>query len=200
MNKITPLIVIAAVCFIALLFLSSPKKYETPEAVATEDRAHWKLLDEPNVDYQALFPTPPKAVFNNSIDPKTKLLRTYKLYVAEALDTTLFLITRIQFPKDYNPSEDPTTLETIVNELVANGPTNALKNMTELEFNGDQAVKFTIENDNKMVIMGLAFIHGQSIFILSRVSTEKKVNQNEFDYFVKSFKFKNLNPENPAIK
>ena len=196
MNKITSLIVIVAVCLIALLFILSPAGYKPPDPVLTEETIEsWKLFDDPSVNYQASFPTVPKTASNNALDPKTRQLRIYKLYAAEALNGTLFLITEIQFPGDYNPNLDPTLLETIVSELVANGPTNSLKNMTQLQYNGMEALKFTIENDTNMVIMGLAFIHEQSVFILSRASTADKVNQNEFEYFVKSFKFKTPSTE-----
>lgn len=203
MNKTIPLIVIIVVCLIALLFLRGVGQVgQAPENVAAvEPGTHWKLFNDSNTDYQAMFPTPPKAAFNNTLDPKSKQMRVYKLYVSEALDATLFLITEIQFPKDYNPSDDPTILETIVDELVANAPTNSLKESERVQFNGEEALRFKIMNADKMVVMGLAFIHNQSVFILSRVSTEAKVNQKEFDYFTKSFKFKSSNEPsktNPA--
>jgi len=194
MKKTTLLIVILVLCLFALLFMrgwdTTATTTKTAPAAAVNGFSHWKVLDDQTLEYSAQFPAEIKSISKSTPDPKTKINRNYKFFASEALDATAYLITEIQFPKDYNPSSDPTLLETIVNELVANGPTNTLKESENVQFRGDEALKFKIENDQKQVVMGLAFIHGQSVFILQRVSKEDKINQKEFDYFADSFKFK----------
>lgn len=206
MNKTVPLLAIIVVCLAVLFFIrgNNPGKDQTSAPPAKEVLAQWKVHEDPNHQYEVSFPTPPRAVSNNALDPKTKQLKIYKLQVSEALDATLFMVTQIQFPPDFDPAKDPTILDDTVKELVANAPTNTLKDLEQTTFNGDEAVKFTIESADKIVIHGVAFVRNKIIYILSRVSKEDKENIGEFDHFVKSFKFKEksegeaipLNPKN----
>lgn len=192
MNKTVPLLAIVVVCLAVLFFVrgSNQGKYQSAEPPAQEALAQWKVHEDPSHQYEVSFPTPPRVASNNALDPKSKQLKIYKLQVSEALDATLFMVTQIQFPPDYNPALDPTILEDTVKDLVANAPTNSLKDIQQIVFNGDEAVKFTIESADKIVIHGVAFVHSKSIYILSRVSKEDRVNLGEFDHFLKSFKFK----------
>lgn len=192
MNKTLPLLAIVVFCLFVLLFLRGfdQGNKHVAEPQAKEMLAQWKVHEDSNHQYEVSFPTPPRTASNNAVDPKTRQLKIYKLHVSEALDATLYMVTQIQFPPDFNPADDPTILDDTVKDLVANGPTNSLKEIQQETFNGDTAVKFTIENAEKIVIYGVAFIHDKSIFILSRVSKEDRENISEFEHFIKSFKFK----------
>lgn len=154
--------------------------------------ADWKDFKAPSGKFRVMLPTLPQHATQTAKDPKTQQPRLYDMYVAEKEDGSMFMISLIKFP---DSKETPEFIQkTVVNDLLASNPTNQLKNMKIGEYKTFKTLDFSIEN-NDMTIDGMTFVDGDTLYLLSGIFHNGSYDENEYQYFVKSF---DLSPITPA--
>lgn len=147
----------------------------------------WKDYSPESKEFHVSLPTVPNVTSQSALDNRTAKKKHYKIFLSEQLDSSLYVITAISFGPDNKPENDIHILENTVADMVAQGVNNQLKSAIETTFQGRKAVKFEIESDENH-ISGIAFVYKNKLYLLTRISKLDKVNEEEFNRFISSFK------------
>lgn len=148
--------------------------------------AKWHLFAAPNGKFKVLFPALPQHASENVVDPKTKEVRQYDMYVSEKNDGTIFMITEIMFPAPVDTATADTLLKKAMNDMVESNPKNKLKTMSFKDTHSTKALNFAIQNE-QIEISGEAFLAGETLYVLTTLGKAGSYNPKEFDFFTNSF-------------
>ncbi len=177
--------------FVIYRFVGSYTPLSTNESITPiEDKGaygEWKEFTAPTEKFKALFPLHPRHVAESSQDPYTQSVRRYNIYVSEQLDSTIYMITSVNFTEKFNPEKDDRILTNTVTDMVSSNGQNALVSMDETTFQGRKSVKFQIDNGKTNHIEGITFVADKTLYILTRISKKGNVNDEEFERFIRSF-------------
>lgn len=149
--------------------------------------AEWKEFTAPSGNFKGIFPLTPKQLSESSQDPRSHAMRRYNIYIAEQLDSTVYMVTTINFTEKFNPEQDSHILANTIADMVASNAQNTLVSTTEETFQGRKALKFNIDNGKAHHIIGLTFVADKTLFIITRISKNEKNSDEDFDHFVKGF-------------
>lgn len=152
----------------------------------------WKEFSPDGMEFKVSMPIAPRVITQSAFDIRTAKKKLYNIYVAEHLDSSLYIVTMISFPAGNLPEKDLQILENTVADLVSQGPNNTLKSAVESSYQGNKAVRFVIDSDTHE-IMGITFVANQKLYILTRISKLDKINEAEFNRFLSSFKLAKMN-------
>lgn len=156
----------------------------------------WVDFRSPSGKFEAKFPTKPQQAKERLVDPKTKEVREYDMYVSENVGS-IYMVSLITFSEVRTPEEQTDLLTTVMNNMVNASKTNVLKTMNMGNFNDHKALDFSIQNGD-VEIQAKAFIVDKILYVLTCVTKQINSEPTEFHYFVDSFK---LTPEgNPSPK
>ena len=149
----------------------------------------WLLFTPAHKSFEVLMPRHPRAMahtVNNSINHSR---RHYNLYVAEELDASLFIVQEVIF-SNKEPGGLPFALvNEMIEETLASNPSNMLLFKEELQYKEYPAIKFSIENDNDLIV-GMGFIDNEALYLLTRLSMKRNKNEKAFEYFIDNFKLR----------
>lgn len=151
----------------------------------------WKDYSPESKEFHVTLPTIPNVTSQSALDYRTSKKKLYKIFISEQLDSSLYVITTISFAEDNKPENDLHVLENTIADVVAQGVNNQLKSAVETTYQGRKAVRFEIESDVNH-ISGIAFIYQNKLYLLTRISKLNKVNEDEFNRFISSFKLNEI--------
>lgn len=134
-------------------------------------------------------PTFPQKADQTVVDPQTKETREYHIYLAERFDTTIFMVTLIDFPYGIKTSKE-LVMEGMKESLVKANPSNVIAEETRDQFLGHPSLSFTIDSKEKYAKYRVFFVD-DTLYMLGEIAKRERFNLGEFDYFVEHFK---LNP------
>lgn len=128
--------------------------------------------------------------------PGSDLKRRYDMYASENMDGTVFLVTVATYPDniDINQNGEKMIRENI-DELVSNHSENRLAKVDSEVFKGYQALSFNIQNGEHQV-EGKALKDGNRVYILTYSPFMKDKDQDEYQYFIDSFRILKSSPAN----
>lgn len=196
MNKAF-LVTIAALLAGGLAYLGFDRitsKGESPVML----KEQWEEYTPTSGRFTVFLPGIPQYVRDVVDIPDTKLKRYYEVYASEEKDSTVYMISVITYPKEFDTKNPEELLDGIIREFSASRPDNKLgnveKNHQEIPPNSD----FTIEN-GEFTIKGHALVKDQTMIVLSCIAPKDLFNEKEYEMFIKSFKLLNTNnsPEKP---
>lgn len=205
MSKTTWLIAGAIIAILAIFLIrvnetptgttpAVPEKLSASGASSTasnsSDFHNWHEFSPPSAKFKVLVPTPPQHATEKFEDPKTKENRKYDMYVSEADNGTIFIISQIAMMEP-TAKIDQNVLTNVMNDILSANPKSKLKNMQMGKYHENPSLDFSIEND-QVNIDGKAFISGNTLFMLTSVAKLANYKKPEFDFFVNSFQ---LTPE-----
>lgn len=152
----------------------------------------WKEYSPESKKFSASFPVVPQNATEVVPIPKSDKKRVYDMFVSEQINGTIYMISQITYPNDYDTSAEKTLLHMIVDEMMTSNPNNKLDKIADEVFQGHKAVAFTIEN-KEIKIEGKTFMVGKMLYILTYMAKTPDFTDVEFDHFIKSFKLLNEN-------
>lgn len=192
MKKITIVLVCLALIGSSLLFVYQPQKNSQSEI----DRfSTWKPFIPASRLFKASLPYKPQYGKDAIAIPNSDKMRRFDMYASENIDGSLFLISMITYPPEINVSQDADEiLQKNVEEIVANKPGNRLSKMNKGVFKAFKALDFDFENQ-KYQVSGKAFVNGNIVYILTYSTIDKKVDPEEFNYFIDSFQLNDGVPQ-----
>lgn len=183
-------ILVAAMIFISVYFAKDA--YEIlpgmpPKPLANEhmEAEGWYEFKAPE-KFKLLFPTMPQHASESIIDPKTKELKKYDMYVSEKGTGSIFMLTTITFPENKKFDNADDILKNMVNDMVNVNPKNKLENMKEGTFKNMKSVDFSIVNDD-VHLQGKEFINGQTLYVLAAMEKKQSYSEKEVQHFFESF-------------
>jgi hypothetical protein len=180
--------IILAIYFVLLNYTDSYKILPLDVATTTEapDFESWQLFSSEKGGFSVMFPNIPHQATENVLNPKSQEYKKYNMYVSEMPNGTIFMVTRITYPKELDEKDRQEILTIILDDMLSQNPDNKLKASKFVDFRNLKALDFIIENE-AVVILGKSFLDTKTLTILSRISKKENPSQEEFDYFVNSF-------------
>ncbi|KIA77974.1 hypothetical protein DB43_FG00330 [Parachlamydia acanthamoebae] len=199
MSRMIFLLVILAAVAMTYLFVDYAKdSYKilpvTKEVSAAGPKTPWLNFRSPSGKFEVKFPKQPQHATEKLVDPKTKEVREYDMYVAENEIGDVYMISLITFNEVDTPDEQASLLTSVMNNMVNASTKNVLKTMENGFFQDRQSLDFTIQN-GEAEIQAKAFIVDKILYVLTCVSKKLSNAPTEFDYFVHSFQL--LNEKKP---
>jgi len=147
--------------------------------------------------FQVSLPSPPKYGNDSILIPGTEIKRRFDVYASEQVDGTLFLISMITYPLDYDVSSSSDILRQNINELVEHKKDNHLIGISEKTIEKRPSFDFIFENQ-EMKVEGVGVHDDHLVYMLSYISKRDDFDSEEFKHFVDSFKI--LKPSKDVLK
>lgn len=153
--------------------------------------AEWREFTAQTGKFEVLLPAAPQyakeAVPIPNMEDKK---RRYEMYVSEKMNSTIFMVSLITYPSDFDMSNIDEMLHSAVDEMMQTNPKNRLTKNEDSQFNGNQALDFEIDN-MEYHIAGKVFLVGKTVYLLTYIAKDDNFNLKEYEHFIDSFKLLN---------
>ncbi len=165
-----------------------------PKKLKFEKFETWVEYTPPTEKFTVMVPVRPQHASERLVDPTTRQLRVYNMYVSESLDGTAFMISLINFPDlDAATVNKDHLMSRAMHDMVSSNKKNELVDLEKGFFKGFNSFDFKIQNPIN-VIQTKTFVDGNTMFVLSTITREQEDKSEEYDYFIESFKLKGESP------
>jgi len=145
----------------------------------------WHEFSSPHEDFKVLIPSLPQHASEIIKDPKTQKNQKYDVFVSEADDGTVFMITLIT-PLEGTDEKSEDLLNRVIQDLSkASEKSKILKKKTGV-YKGYPSIDFSIENP-QVTVNGKAFVKDKTLYMLSSVTKAERYAKEEVDFFINSF-------------
>lgn len=152
--------------------------------------ATWRKFTPRSGLFEVLVPGNPQYVKDYLPIPNTDLKKRYDIYVSEKVDGTTFLINVISYPADYEIKSSKETIHQNIEELKSNRTNNPLNTLWEEMLADGKSLNFAFENQDYR-IQGHSIHDDRIIYLLSYISKKETFDDDEYEYFIRSFKLLN---------
>ena len=150
----------------------------------------WKEFTPRNGKFTVMFPIIPQHVSEILPFPGGKGNVKYDVYMAQEPDSSVFMISAIQYPEDFDTSDSAMLLDSVMNDMLGGNPQNHLNSKQESQFQNYPSIDFSIIND-EYLIRCKAFIQAKNLYVLSMIDHSMHRVDSDFVNFVNSFR---INP------
>jgi hypothetical protein len=193
MNK-SVVLTIFAFLFLGVVFTAINLKsafkiipINSKEEVTVAPYSEWMEFVPESKKFKVLFPAYPQNAKESVTIPNTDKKRRYDMFVSQKLNNTIFMISQITYPADYNASDIQGQLHEIVEELVRGNVGNTLKSIEDTTFLNYPALDFQITN-KEYSVAGKCFMKDKTIYLFTYIARHSDYNLEEYHYFIDSFK------------
>lgn len=146
----------------------------------------WKKFVPTTEKFTVYLPSVPKYAIDIVNVPNTDVKRWYEMYVSEEINGTVYLINLITYHPDFDISDVKGLLNNVVNEIVSSNLNNHVVEKKESTFKERPSLFFHITNQS-IVVKGVAFLVGKTVYLLTYTATKENFQEKEFDQFIHSF-------------
>jgi hypothetical protein len=160
---------------------------ETSPTLKAAPFSDWREFVQSNNKFTVQLPVVPQNATETVSIPNSDKKRDYDMYVSEQLNGTIYLISLITYPKDFNTADESHLLHEIVDEMVKANPNNQLVEVKDETVQGQKAVGYTI-NNKEISVKGKAIAEGKVVYIISYMAKTPDFTQAEYEHFINSFK------------
>lgn len=148
--------------------------------------ASWREFSPESGSFQVLFPAVPQFAKEAVNIPNTDKKRRYEMYASETVNGTVFMVSVITYPQDYDTTNQTQTIESVIDELVVSDPANHLLESRQAVFLAFPAMDFHMVN-KEFDIEGKSFMDGKTVYVLTYVARNNDYNREDYDHFIHSF-------------
>lgn len=189
---------IILVCLV-LLGIGAYYAYDTwlADAGKKEYFSTWKKFVPSSKLFEVYLPNPPQYGKDFIKIPDSDKNRRYDMYASEKLDGSLFLISVITYPPEYDTSQSLTILRQNIDELMHQKAGNHLNTLLNKMFQNHSSVDFDFEN-KEFKVEGRAVHDDHIVYMLSYITKKENYSEDEYDFFINSFKI--LKPSKEVIR
>lgn len=154
-----------------------------------KDYENWQEFAPSSGAFKVLVPSTPQHVSDKTNDPKTKSARRDDVYIAEKKNGNVLMIHMITY-EDQREAQgaEEDLLQNFMNDMLASNPQNKLVNSTPALYKGKKSLDFVIENETFNYDVR-AFLHKNTVVVLSSVSRKPFHDIKDFEFFINSFEF-----------
>lgn len=147
----------------------------------------WKEFNPRSGLFQISLPNPPQYGKDFSEIPNSDKKRRYDIYASEKVDGTLFLVTAITYPPEYEmePSDDIHDLN--IRELMHSKENSQLNKMFQNAMDDRNYTDFNFQN-NEFDVQGRSIHDDHIVYLLTYITKKENVDGAEYEHFINSFK------------
>lgn len=184
MNKgLVFLVVIAIVGFAGYRIF---KDWGSHHGLSTPDK-HWIQFIPPNHKFQVAFPTSPHYVEDKLPIPESDKKRGYQIYASEEMDSSVYMLSIVSYPSDYDTSKEIEVLNKLVDELIKKHDVKSIKSRTNGTWEGKIAQEVALINKGMEVRGKAIFGDDKTIYVLVYSGPQDNFSEDEYRHFVDSF-------------
>ncbi|MFI0434611.1 MAG: hypothetical protein ACH350_02635 [Parachlamydiaceae bacterium] len=180
-----------AIAFIGLIIIGfvSLNVYQDMELLKGEedDFAAWKSFIPHSGLFQVSLPNLPHYGKDFLPIAGTEMKKRYDIYASEQVDGTLFLVSVVTYPPEYDVSLSEEILRKNIDELIHNKPDNRLVKIDRKIEGEHDSFLFVFENQ-EFEVEGKAIQDGHVVYLLTYTAKKDELDAPEFDHFIDSFK------------
>jgi hypothetical protein len=165
-------------------------------AVSTLD---WKEFNPNNGKFTVFLPTLPQHASDAVPLPSGLGFIKYDMYLSQERDGTVFMISMIQYPNDYDTANAQMLLENVMKELMGGNVHNKLKTSQKGMYKDLPCLDFLIEN-NEILIRSKAFIMSKTLFVLTLIDKTPADVEEHFKRYFEAFHLSETNPAQMSVQ
>lgn len=158
----------------------------TTPILNADPHASWREFSPQSGSFKVLFPAVPQFAKEAVNIPNTDKKRRYEMYASETINGTVFMVSVITYPQDYDTTSKAQTIQSVIDELVASDPANHLLESRDTVFLDFPAMDFHMVN-KEFDIEGKSFMNDKTVYVLTYVARNNDYDQKDYDYFINSF-------------
>lgn len=147
---------------------------------------NWREFSSPYGNFKVLLPSLPQHVTDKIADPITKEPRKFDMFATSDESGTVYAINTTTFPNKIEDKDVEEVLRAVLNDMLQRNKANKLKSSTMGKFRNFRSLDFAFDN-GEVTVSGKAFLHENTLYVLSMVDKTKAFKSAEFDFFVNSF-------------
>lgn len=175
---------IALVVFFAFnLFNRSGKEETLPESSSSMP---WKEFRDQAATFKVQLPALPQHASEAVPLPGGQGVIRYDMYLSQEKDGTTFMISRIQYPNEFDTNNSSQLLEGVLTEMMGGNTNNNLKESTKGSYRGFPSLDFLIQN-NDVLIRSKTFLSNKTLYVLTLIDRNKGEIDSSFKIFSESF-------------
>ncbi|WP_075882489.1 hypothetical protein [Candidatus Protochlamydia sp. W-9] len=185
---------IFAILMVGVIFLAANMKdaYKVLPGPTQSEKivspyAEWREFTSESGDFKVLFPSMPQYAKEAVNVPNTDVKRRYAMYAAEKINGTVFMISVITYPQDFNTNNKNTIVRSVIDELIASDPANHLLEQRDAIFQEQSAIDFHLVN-KEFDIEGKSFMIDKTVYVLTYVARNRDYDIADYKHFIESFR------------
>jgi hypothetical protein len=152
-------------------------------AVSTLD---WKEFNPNNGKFTVFLPTLPQHASDAVPLPTGQGFIKYDMYLSQERDGTVFMISMIQYPNDFDTTNAQSLLDNVMKELMGGNVHNKLKTSQKGMFKEFPCIDFLIEN-NEILIRSKAFLVNKTLYVLTLIDKTPIDVEGHFKQYFEAF-------------
>lgn len=156
-----------------------------PESLLITDY-QWREFRESSGKFKALLPSLPQHAAEVVPLPSGEGVIRYDMFLSQEKDGTTFMISQIQYPRDFDTNNPNHLLEGVMSEMLNGNTNNALKSRETAIVNGCPGLDFVIENSD-VVIRSRTFLLEKTLYVLTVIDRKSIETKAVFKKFTDSF-------------
>jgi hypothetical protein len=167
-------------------FKSPSGATSTRNASTSESFSTWKEFVPRSKLFKVLLPSQPQYAKDIVDIPGTDQKRRYDMYASEKIDGTLFLISVITYPPEFDTSFTEDIIKQTIDELKRSKPDNKLTKLRDNAFKAQRSFDFSLDS-GEFHVEGKAFMVDKIVYVLSYITRINDFDPTEYQHFIDSF-------------
>lgn len=187
MNRLLLLLLIAGLIGVSYLLFRPSTEHEFKEPAVVKTGPSWRHFEPQSGKFSVDLPVIPQHASDMISDNNTQHLKVYDMYVAEGVDGAVYMINLVTYQNPEDVKDKGILFQNFINDMLISNPSNQLVTSSDVQYDGLDAKDFTLKNPDATVDSKI-FLHGNTLYVLSRVSKAESPTNGDFKNFISSFK------------
>ena len=187
-------LVIAAIALSIALMVKNPGdthkilKGDLDQLTISEEFKDWVEFHSVIGNFKVYFPSSPEHMSKKLPIPGSDIVLSYEIYTSERENGSTFMINEVTYPDVLDTSDQKDLLENVMSEMLV-GDGLELVSSQHSDYRGFPSLNFLVEDVSaEALIQNTVFTLGQKLYLLNFVDYKETFRQEEFDFFLDSFR------------
>ncbi|MDX8431757.1 MAG: hypothetical protein SNF33_08170 [Candidatus Algichlamydia australiensis] len=150
-------------------------------------QADWRQFHSVNGGCSVAFPSAPEHIRQTMNVPEEQVDLNYDVYVAAEGNKAVYMVLIAEYPSFVDESYAELSLESFINGIVGQHPSNQLVSADMVNVQGHKGVDFFVKTED-VFFMGRAVMAKNSLYLLAMECEANNYSEQSFKRFISSFK------------
>ncbi len=150
-------------------------------------QADWRQFQSLTGKCSVSFPSQPEHIRQTMNVPEEKVDLNYDVYVAAEGNKAVYMVLIAEYPSFVDESYAELSLESFLNGIVSQHPSNQLVSADLINVQGNKGVDFFVKTED-VYFKGRAVMAKNSLYLLAMECEEANYSESSFNRFISSFK------------
>lgn len=150
---------------------------------------NWKQFHSVSGNCTVAFPSQPEHIRQTMNVPEEQVDLNYDVYVAAEGNRAVYMVLIAEYPSFVDESYAEMSLESFLNGIVSQHPSNQLVAADMIELQGFKGMDFFVRTDD-VFFKGRAVMAKNNLYLLAMECEAENYSDNSFQKFISSFQIK----------